>query len=295
MQRTVGVLADHRVAAGLVLDHRLSGTMSAYPEPDAESEAQPIASLPAEEIIEIICRCVRQVTQGEPAQAVGVGFPGIIRDGVVEESPNLQQAKGCRLKELLSTALGVPVLVLNDADAMAAGIAATAGRLESVIRAWTIGDGIGYGRYPHSEGVWEGGHMVVTLDPKERYCGCGGVGHLEGIMGHAAMRHRFLDMEPEEVFAAAQTGDARCAAFVKLWHQALAAATATSEHLEGPGKFFISGYNANLVQVPLLSNYLHEMVKMSSLQGTLFEVVATSEETAIVGAAVNAGRSLYSL
>ena len=49
----------------------------------------------------------------------------------------------------------------------------------------------------------------VTLDDKENYCGCGGRGHLEGIMGHRAMRLRFLDMEPEEVFEAAKAG--RCA------------------------------------------------------------------------------------
>jgi len=100
---------------------------------------------------------------------------------------------------------------------MAAGVAATQGKLESLIRVWTLGDGIGYGRYPQAEGVWEGGHIVVTLDPKEKYCGCGGVGHLEGIMGHAAMRRRFLDLEPDEVLEAARKGDARCSAFVKIW------------------------------------------------------------------------------
>jgi len=30
---------------------------------------------------------------------------------------------------------------------------------------------------------------------------------------------------------------------------------------------------------------------MSSLQGSLFEVITTSDETAIVGAAINAGRA----
>ena len=48
---------------------------------------------------------------------------------------------------------------------------------------------------------------VVTLDPKETYCGCGGRGHLEGIMGHRAMRLRFLDLEPDEIFANARLAD----------------------------------------------------------------------------------------
>ena len=60
-------------------------------------------------------------------------------------------------------------------------------------------------------------------------------------MGHRAMRLRFLDMEPEEVFAAAKKGDARCLEFKRLWHKALAAATATSIHMAGPGKFFLAG------------------------------------------------------
>ena len=91
---------------------------------------------------------------------------------------------------------------------------------------------------------------MVTLDPNEKFCGCGGLGHLESIMGHRAMRLRFLDMEPEEVFAAAKTGEnPRCSEFAILWHRALAAATASSIHMTGPGKFYITGPNARFVNV----------------------------------------------
>jgi predicted NBD/HSP70 family sugar kinase len=221
--------------------------------------------------------------------AVGVGIPGIIRCGVIEESPNIPQLKGLNLEVALKDAgLKASTLVLNDADAMAAGVAATRGHMEKLIRVWTLGQGIGFGRFPRAEGVWEGGHGVVTLDPKEKFCGCGGQGHLEGIMGHRAMRMRFLDLEPEEVFANAKTGDARCAAFVNLWHRALAAASATTVHQAGPGRFYISGLNARHIELDLLSHYLHDMVKMSPLQGSVFEVISTTEDTAIVGAAVNA-------
>jgi len=78
------------------------------------------------------------------------------------------------------------------------------------------------------------------------------IGHLEGILGNRAMRLRFLDLEPDEVFEQAQEGDARCGEFVKLFHRALAAATATSIHLDGPGKFFIAGLNAEFVDLELL-------------------------------------------
>jgi len=272
--------------------NRLAGEVRTFPQ--AGSSSEELLGTPAEEIADLIRRQIDGLTQGTPADVVGIGFAGVIRDGRIEESPNLQQVKGFHLQEYLSASYG-RVLVLNDADAMAAGIAATRGRLESLVRVWTIGNGIGYGRYPQAEGVWEGGHMVVSLDPKEKYCGCGGVGHLEGIMGHAAMRRRFLDMEPDEVFAEAKAGDVRCGAFVKLWHRALAAATATSIHLDGPGKFYLTGHNARFLDVERLNVDLVEMVRMSSLQGSLFEIVPTSDDIAVVGAAVSADRARYAL
>ena len=109
-------------------------------------------------------------------------------------------------------------------------------------------------------------------------------------MGHRAMRLRFLDLEPEEVFADAANGDPRCEAFVKLWHCALAAATATSIHMDGPGEFYVTGHNARFIDLAQLDRYLHDFVKMSPLQGSRFEVVATSDDVGVIGAAVNAER-----
>jgi glucokinase len=102
------------------------------------------------------------------------------------------------------------------------------------------------------------------------------------------MRKRFLDMEPDEVFLNAKAGDERCAQFARLWHRALAAGTANSVHISGPGRFFITGPNARFVDVELLSRYVYEMVKMSPLQGSVFEVTPVDDRTAIIGAAVNA-------
>jgi glucokinase len=201
-------------------------------------------------------------------------FPASSAHGVVEDSPNLTQLKGMHLAEELTKALvarGItaPVHIANDADAIAAGVAATRGQLNKLTRVWTLGNGIGYGRWPYVEGVWEGGHVTVSLDPKEKYCGCGGVGHLEGIMGYRAMRMRFLDLEPEEVFAHAKEGDQRCREFVDLWHRALAAATASFIHLAGPGRFYFTGHNAHFLDLPVLRAHLESMVKMSTLQKLL--------------------------
>jgi glucokinase len=282
---TVGVFASEGIAVGLVEKHKLVGEVHSF---------EGLQGMPRDEVALAIHHRIAEVSRAggvepESVKAVGIGIPGIIRSGIIEDSPNLPQIKGLDLnKAMEQTGIKAKILIVNDADAMAAGIAATRGHLEKLIRVWTLGQGIGFGRYPRAEGVWEGGHGVVTLDPKEQFCGCGGQGHLEGIMGHRAMRLRFLDLEPEEVFANARQGDARCAAFVNLWHRALAAATATTVHMAGPGRFYISGVNAKYIELDLLSQYLHDMVKMSPLQGSVFEVINTTEETAIIGAAVNA-------
>ena len=294
MSRAIGVVVSSRINAGLVEDHKLVGELRSYPENPDDHEA--LLEHPFDSLANLIVDQVMALHAQGPLDAVGVALPGIIRNGIVEDSPNLAQLKGANIAEALTAlfqakGINAPVKTLNDADAVACGLAASRGRLDRFVRVWTIGNGIGFGRYPYTEGVWEGGHMVVTLDPKEAFCGCGGKGHLEGIMGHRAMRLRFLDLEPEEVFANAAEGDARCCEFEVLWHRALAAASATSIHLEGPGKFFVSGPNSRFIKVSLLSQYLHEMVTMSPLQGSVFEVVPTSTEIAVIGAAVNARRA----
>lgn len=297
MTLSVGVLAAERIAAGLVENDRIVESISVFP--DQETDHNPLIEMPADEIVRRIVEEIGGARQNREISAIGVGFPGIIREGVIEDSPNLQQMKGQNLATAISSALNqvnlqIPVQILNDADAMAAGIAATHGYLDRLVRVWFLGSGVGYGRYPQAPGVWEGGHMVISLDPKEQFCRCGGEGHLEGIMGDRAMRLRFLDLEPEEVFEQAKEGDKRCADFVKLWHRALAAATATSVHLDGPGKFFIIGPKSEFVQLNLLDQLLLDMVKMSPLQGSTFEIVPAGDELAIFGAAVSAQKSASS-
>jgi predicted NBD/HSP70 family sugar kinase len=300
--QTIGVVASGQLAVGLVQGHELVAPLRIYPPlaEDGGDNLTDIHSMPMDTIVEGMAQTIQDLCAdyGVRPGVAGVGFPGIIRNGSIEESPNLQQCKGARVADALggalaSRGLNMAVSLFNDADVMAAGLAATRGQLEKLIRVWTLGHGIGFGRYPHSEGAWEGGHTVVTLDPREAFCGCGGKGHLEGIMGHRAMRLRFLDLEPEEIFEKAAEKDTRCVEFELMWHRALAAASATSIHMEGPGKFFVSGRNSRFIKVTLLSQYLHEMVTMTALQGSVFEVVPTSTEIAVVGAAVNASRAAH--
>src|SRR5260370_4137011 len=204
MGRSIGVLATGHLWAGIVEGVEL-GNVKMYPSP-GEPQVD-LKSLPAGDIIAILRGQIRELVEDGPIESVGAGFPGVIRGGVILESPNLGQLQGFHVADELRAALktegiDVPVVAINDADALAAGIAARHESMEQLVRVWYLGDGIGYGRHPHNDGVWEAGHIVVTLDPNERYCGGGGVCHLEGIMGDRAMRLRLFGTEPGEGFGA---------------------------------------------------------------------------------------------
>ena len=297
MTTAIGVVMTEHIVAGRLQDNRLTGELLRISGEGEKLDA--LTAIPGGELVEMLAEQIATLIgngQGN-VDAIGVAVPGIIRHGVVEDSPNLSQIKGMRLAEELARALAgrgilAPVHAANDADAIAAGVAATRGQLDRLTRVWTIGNGIGYGRWPYVEGVWEGGHITVTLDPKERFCGCGGVGHLEGIMGYRAMRMRFLDLEPEEVFDHARQGDARCLEFVELWHRALAAGTASFIHLAGPGRFYFTGHNVGFLELPLLRSHLETMVKMSPLQSYSLEILPPDDETAVLGVGVSALRAL---
>jgi glucokinase len=292
MANTVGVVMTTRVVAGLIEDHKLHGALREFPENIDDTNG--LIEVPAESICDILSEAIAAHSgSGSGVEAAGVAIPGYVHQGVLLDSPNLPQLKGARVGDnikarLSRRGLDLKVRVFNDADAVAAGIAATRGQLGRQIRVWTIGNGIGFGRWPWTEGPWEGGHMVVTLDPKENYCGCGGRGHLEGILGHRAMRLRFLDMEPDEVFAAAKKGDRRCREFVELAHRALAAATASQIHLEGPGRFYYTGRDIQRLDIAQLRHYLEEMIKMSPLQNYMVEFLPEDSALAVIGAGVAA-------
>lgn len=297
MTTAIGVVMTEHIVAGRLEDQKVTGKLLRFPVDSDELDA--LVSIPGGELVNTVAAEIEAAAAGAttPIDAIGVAVPGVVRHGIVEDAPNLGQIKGMHLADELTRVLAdrgikAPVYIANDADAIAAGVAATRGQLNKLTRVWTIGNGIGYGRWPYVEGVWEGGHIVVTLDPKERFCGCGGVGHLEGIMGYRAMRMRFLDLEPEEVFAQAKEGDTRCREFVEMWHRALAAATASFIHLAGPGRFYFTGHNVGFLDLPLLRGNLETMVKMSPLLSFSLEILPPNDETALIGAGVSAVRAL---
>ena len=82
MKRTLGVAVTRHIWLGTVEDHRLTDTQ-VFPLPGGGT--WDIRSMPADQVAETIREQIARVAKAQPVTAVGLGFPGMMRDGVVEE------------------------------------------------------------------------------------------------------------------------------------------------------------------------------------------------------------------
>jgi len=114
-------------------------------------EPTPKSATPAE-----VMKVLLRLAAGLPGFArISVGFPGVVRGGVVLTAPNLGTKDWANfdLAGALKTSLGRPVRVLNDASVQGLGVIAGRG-LEVVL---TLGTGFGFAMYqdgmlePHLE------------------------------------------------------------------------------------------------------------------------------------------------
>jgi len=89
----IGVFASETMAAGLVDEHRLASPVHT---------ALGLQALPRDEIAgrlhqHAVDACHAAGVALDTIGAIGIGIPGIIRNGIVEDSPNLAQLKGARI------------------------------------------------------------------------------------------------------------------------------------------------------------------------------------------------------
>jgi glucokinase len=147
-----------------------------------------------EPVIDVIVETVHAVARDAGVEiralrGLGVGAPGPMdpRTGIVFEPPNLPGWRDVPLGAALTTRLGIPAFVENDANAAALGERwAGAGVGIDDLIYMTVSTGIGGGlifggRLYHgvSGTAGEIGHMVV--DPRGPQCPCGRVGCLEAM------------------------------------------------------------------------------------------------------------------
>ena len=187
MALAIGVdLGGTKIAAGVVDEN---GTIVA-------ANRRPTPSLSSEAVIDAIAELVLELREQHTVEAVCVAAPGFVdaARSTLMFTPNLpmrNEALGARL----TSSIGLPVLVENDANAAAWGEArfgAARGRANAVIL--TVGTGLGGGVIVDDRLVRgafgfaaEVGHMTLIPDGLE--CGCGQRGCWEQYTsGNALLR-----------------------------------------------------------------------------------------------------------
>ncbi|HEX5598614.1 MAG TPA: ROK family protein, partial [Micromonosporaceae bacterium] len=188
MTLTIGVdIGGTKVAAGVV---DTAGEVLAQVRRD--TPADDVAKLRA-----VIIEMVAKLSQTHPVSAVGVGAAGWIDPGrsTVLFAPNIAW-RDEPLGEHLSSAIGLPVVVENDANAAAwAEFRYGAGRdADDSMVMLTVGTGVGGGivlggeLLRGSHGIaGELGHLLAVANGHP--CGCGRLGCLEQYAsGHALVR-----------------------------------------------------------------------------------------------------------
>ncbi|MGB9690577.1 MAG: ROK family protein [Candidatus Sumerlaeaceae bacterium] len=149
-----------------------------------------------ESVIERVTKTARELATRHNVRGVGMGVPGPMnsRLGIVYEAPNLPGWENAPVRERLEHALGLPVVLHNDANAAAYGeFWAGAGRGCENMVLFSLGTGVGGGLILNGklytgpdDTAGELGHM--TIDFNGPLCNCGSRGCLEAYASATAIR-----------------------------------------------------------------------------------------------------------
>jgi glucokinase len=211
------------VIAGIDLGGTQIRVAVAHPEgPIVETARTQTALLHTPEALASWVACeIRRMSGGEPVRNVAIGAPGPVdpHRGLLVNPPNLPW-KNLPLASILSTAIGAPVRLENDANLAALGEfhhGAGRGCRTMVYVTWSTGVGGGLildGQlFSGAHGTaGEVGHMV--LDPNGPLDSCGQRGCVEAFCGGGALS-RQTGESAADLFEAAATGDEEAAELVR--------------------------------------------------------------------------------
>jgi len=176
--QAIGIdLAEHETLRAAVLD--LDGNILVRAERAIDDDS---GQAVVDKVLDLVQEVVAAATA--PLLGIGVGTPGIVGPGgVVDTAPNLGWTD-VPLRDLIAEATGLPVFVVNDADA-AVHADHTLGDGGDDLILVKIGRGVGGGLIVGGQRVrgahfasGESGHVTVGTDGGAR-CRCGKIGCLE--------------------------------------------------------------------------------------------------------------------
>ena len=224
-------------------------------------------------------------------RGVAISIAGVVQDDGRIKVANIPCIDGRILAVELQAALGLPVLVLNDADCFAlAEVAAGAGRGHRNVFAVILGSGVGGGlvidgRVVPGAGEW--GHGPVIRDPAFA-CGCGQTGCLDTVGSARGLERLHLSLAGRELgsveILARWTGGEPMAA-VDLWLELVSGQLAMVVNVLGCTVVPVGGGLAN---VPPLIAALDVAVRTRILRrmaGPLVVPAQVSADAGLIGAA----------
>lgn len=248
----------------------------------------------------------------EKIKALGIGAPnGNYYNGTIEYAANLVWQGVVPIAKKFEEALGIPVIVTNDANAAAVGefTYGVARGMKNFIMI-TLGTGLGSGIYINGQLVLgcdglagELGHLTVV--PGGRTCGCGRKGCLEtycSATGVARTAREYLDkrdtpsllrdIKPEditsfEVYKAAVAGDELAKEIFEVTGSMLGEACANFALFCSPEAFiFMGGLTkaGDLLMKPLQKAYDEHVLSVYKGKAKLMLSGLKDSETAVLGA-----------
>ena len=152
---------------------------------------------------------INLIEKNHTIQSVGIGFPGFIQPDSkkIVSSPNLPGLSYFNLAGELSTILGLPFTLENDANAAAYGEYILAGKPEGGLIYIGLGTGVGGGLvldgkiFPGQQGcAMEVGHMII--EPNGRLCGCGNKGCMEQYASASGIAISYFNATKKQCTAA---------------------------------------------------------------------------------------------
>ncbi len=203
------------------------------------------------------------LARGVELSAVGVAAAGAIdaeRGVPVFAGATLPGWTGAPIRAHFEAALGLPVLVDNDVNALALGeLQLGAGRGFANLLVVAVGTGVG-GALIQGGRLWRGaswsageiGHLLVDLEGRRR-CNCGQVGHLEAYVAGPALAAQYQELaglpaplDLRDVAERAGAGDPRAVEAIVTGARVLGRALAGVACLLDPQAIVIGGGVAEL-------------------------------------------------
>lgn len=172
-------------------------------------------------VLKVLVQAIQPViSKYTDISAIGLGFPGFIHPHTqqIAQSPNFPGLEHADLVSPLIAQLGLPLRIVNDANAAAYGEFCLLQQPEAGLIYVGLGTGVGggfvYGAKPfvgHHGVAMEIGHLITA--PAGRLCGCGNRGCVEqyaSATGVAASYAEFTgqQLSAHEIAALARAGDA---------------------------------------------------------------------------------------